>query len=88
LGGSWAYALRRAGGRDEWIHLDLSSEKASGKPVAREEWARFRAPEEFKRAVAAILVPGSTIVVTPDSLQAGSTGTALTIIEAEQPKPR
>ena len=86
LSGSWAYALRTAGGRNEWIHIDLSSDKATGKPVSREEWARFRAPEEFKRAVAAILVPGSTIIVTPDSLQAGSTGTALTIIEADEPK--
>jgi len=40
-----------------------------------------QAPESFKRAVAAIVGPGTTIVVTADSLRLGATGTAVTVIE-------
>ena len=36
--------------------------------VAREEWQRFHASEAFRRAIASIIEPGMTIVVTPDSL--------------------
>jgi hypothetical protein len=84
VGGTWAYALRsKSASGQQWIRLNLSDETTPGGSVGREEWARFHAPEEFKRAVADILIPGSTIVVTADSLRAGSTGTALTVIEAE-----
>ncbi len=83
--GSWAYALRSGGNGDQWIRLDLSSDKSTGASVPREEWARFKAPDLFKQQVASILVPGSTIIVTPDSLRAGSAGTALTVIESEEP---
>lgn len=84
--GTWAYALRAidADGQ-KWIRLDLAGDKQDGTTVDRQEWARFQASADFKRKVAEILVPGSTIVVTPDSLRAGSTGTALTVIEADEP---
>lgn len=85
VAGTWAYALRSgAAGHREWIRLDLSKDGADKGPVPREEWARFDAPEAFKREVAAILVPGSTIIVTSDSLRAGSPATPLTVIEADQ----
>jgi hypothetical protein len=79
--GTWAYALRSidmAG--QHWLRLQLSG-GASGQPVPKEEWQRFQAPESFKRAVAAIVGPGTTIVVTADSLRMGATGTAVTVIE-------
>jgi len=82
--GTWAYALR---GIDEqgqhWIRLQLSSESTETREVPREEWQRFRAPDDFRRAVAAIIQPGTTIVVTADSLRAGAAGTALTIMEGD-----
>ncbi|HEU0284294.1 MAG TPA: L,D-transpeptidase, partial [Sphingomicrobium sp.] len=52
-------------------------------PVLHEEWRRFKAPEAFRRAVASIVEPGTTIVVTADSLSAGATGSALTLLEAD-----
>lgn len=84
--GTWAYALRAidADGQ-KWIRLDLAGDKQDGSRVDPQEWARFQAAEDFRSKVAAILAPGSTIVVTPDSLRAGSTGTALTVIEAGEP---
>jgi hypothetical protein len=36
--------------------------------------------------VAGIIGPGTTVVVTPDSLKAGETGTSLTVIEGDPGK--
>ena len=79
--GTWAYALRSIDTAGQhWLTLQLSG-GASGQPVPKEEWQRFQAPESFKRAVAAIVGPGTTIVVTADSLRMGANGTAVTVIE-------
>ena len=84
--GTWAYALRSMNSTAQrWIRLNLNSGTDADATVAQEEWARFHAPEEFKKAVAGTLAPGATVIVTPDSLRAGSTGTALTVIEADAP---
>lgn len=79
--GTWAYTLRNVDHNGQhWIRLDLSA-SANGRHVASEEWRRFHAPEELRRAVAAIIVPGTTILVTPDSLQAE--GEPVDVIEDE-----
>ena len=52
-------------------------------PVAPEEWHRFHAPDGFRKAVAAILVPGSTIVVTADTLDEMGTGAPTAVLEAD-----
>ena len=82
--GTWAYALRSvdATGQD-WIRVPLSSGSAGDQSVPREEWSRFAAPEQFRRAVAAIVGPGTTVIITADSLQQGAAGAALTIIDTE-----
>lgn len=81
--GTWAYTLRNADAQgQQWIRLDLSA-PATGKRVAMEEWRRFHAPEELRRAVAGIVAPGTTIIVTPDSLEAG--GEPVGVLEAEAP---
>jgi len=82
--GTWAYALRNVDADGQhWLRLDLAGDKGSDRPVPREEWRRFHAPESFRRAVAGIIQPGTTIVVTPDSLRAGETGNEVTVIEAD-----
>jgi len=79
--GTWAYALRSIDLTGQhWLRLQLSGGQ-SGQPVPKEEWKRFRAPESFKHEVAGIVGPGTTIVVTADSLRMGATGTAVTVIE-------
>lgn len=83
--GTWAYALREIDpeGTQHWIRLSLAKEPASDQSVPREEWQRFRAPEPFRRAVAAIVEPGTTIVVTTDSIQTSSMGASVTVLEDE-----
>jgi hypothetical protein len=79
ISGTWAYALRSvdSAGR-HWIELNLGGGETA---VQAEEWQRFRAPDEFRNLVAQIVVPGTTVVVTADSLKQGATGTALTVLE-------
>lgn len=80
---SWAYLLRavdRAG--QHWLRVELARGDSSTE-VSRGEWARFQAPEAFRRAVAEIVVPGTTIIVTPDSLKAGAAGAAVTVLDDE-----
>ncbi|HEU4705184.1 MAG TPA: L,D-transpeptidase family protein [Sphingomicrobium sp.] len=86
--GTWAYALRATDSRGQhWLRVPLAGEGTAGSPIPPEEWRRFHAPEEFRRAVAALVQPGTTIVVTADSLRAGDPD-AVTVIEEEQPEPR
>ena len=81
--GTWAYALRSVDTAGQhWINLPLSPSLAEDRAVQPEEWRRFQAPESFRQAIAGIVEAGTTVVVTADSLKAGETGAALTILEA------
>ncbi len=82
--GTWAYTLRSIDASGQhWMRISLSSQAAAGDPVPREEWRRFHAPEDFRRLVADIVRPGTTIVVTADSLVAGAIAAPVTVIESE-----
>ena len=84
--GTWAYALRSVGAAgQEWIRVHLSPNAPADERISPEEWKRFKAPEQFRRAVARIVEPGTTIVVTADSLKEGATGAALTLMETDRP---
>jgi hypothetical protein len=81
--GAWAYALRnRDAGGDHWSRVQLSS-KGGDQSVSPTEFQRFHVPDEFRRDVRSILSPGSTIIVTPDSLQNAAVAQPLTVIETE-----
>ena len=79
--GGWAYALRAWDETGQhWLKLQYSG-AGQGMEVAPGEGDRFDAPWDFKHAVQTVLRPGSIIVVTPQSLKAGSTGSSLTVID-------
>ena len=63
-----------------WLKLQFSGTGGSME-VRADEKDRFETPWEFRRAVAASLKLGSVIIVTPESLTAGSPGKALTVID-------
>ncbi len=81
--GATAYVLRAndANGR-HWLRLNLSG-TAQGMEVTPDEGRRFDVPSRFRALVSDLLAPGSTIIVTPDSLNAGSSGSPLMVIENE-----
>lgn len=84
--GTWAYSLRNIDGEGQhWLRLPLSGEPAANEHVPREEWGRFQAPEAFRQAVASIVRPGTTVIVTSDSLRSGTTAVPVTI-ESEPPE--
>lgn len=79
--GGWAYALRAWDDTGQhWLKLQYSG-AGQGMEVAKGEGDRFDAPWDFKHAVQTVLRPGSIIIVTPQSLKAGSTGSSLTVID-------
>jgi len=85
--GAWAYALRswnQSG--QQWLKLQFSGSGA-GMQVSPGEGDRFDAPWDFRHAVATVLRPGSIIIVTPQSLRSGSSGSSATVIENEEDKP-
>ena len=85
VAGTWAYTLRNADASGQhWMRVSLSAKGAASAPVPREEWQRFHAPDAFRQAVAGIVRPGTTVVVTSDSLASGAVATPLTVIDAEE----
>ena len=81
VNGGWAYALRAwdASGQ-HWLKLQYSG-AGQGMEVPPGEGDRFDAPWDFRHAVQTVLRPGSIVIVTPQSLRAGSTGSSLTVID-------
>ena len=70
VSGTWAYELRAIDTNGQhWVRLQLSGTTLSDQEVPPVEWQRFVVPDAFKEAVAGIVAPGMTVVVTPDSLR-------------------
>ncbi len=84
VNGTWAYALRNIDQSGQhWIRIQLTRDtKESESSVPRSEWRRFNASESFKSAVAGVVVPGTTVVVTSDSLRSGAVAQPLTVLES------
>lgn len=80
-----AYVLRAwdETGR-HWLKLQFSGPGGSMEVDADEEAKKFDTPMAFRQAVAASLRPGSVVIVTPESLQAGSTGDGATVLDADE----
>jgi len=82
--GTWAYALRNVDAEGQhWVRLTLSARVSGAAEVPKAEWTRFRAADAFKRAVASVIEPGTTIVVTSDSVT-GDDAEPVTVLEAPQ----
>jgi hypothetical protein len=67
-----------------WLKLQFGG-TGEGMEVAPGEGKRFEAPVMFRHAVATVLRPGSVVILTPESLRAGSPGRSQTVIEDEPP---
>lgn len=69
-------------GKREWVRIGLPGQNEAGADKLR---GRIRVPQNFQSLVDPVLKTGSTVIVTADSLQSGSSGAALTVIENEKP---
>jgi hypothetical protein len=82
VSGTWAYTLQSVDAAGQhWTRIELATQSVRDEPVPPQEWQRFHASEAFRRSVAAIVAPGTTIIVTPDSVGPG--GEPVGIIEEE-----
>ncbi|HET9639269.1 MAG TPA: L,D-transpeptidase [Allosphingosinicella sp.] len=75
-----AFVMQNGGaaGRS-WLRVPLPGQTAaSAGPELR---GRIHVEDRFRQAVEAVLRPGTTVLVTPDSLRAGSTGQSATVVE-------
>jgi len=78
-----AYVLREADPAGaHWLTVPLSGEPVA-EPVAADFWQRFAVDSGFRAAVAQVVAPGTTVLLTADTLVAGSAGQQRTVIEAE-----
>jgi hypothetical protein len=67
-----------------WLQLPLPGQSWTGpRELSAEQRKRVSIPDEFRSALDGELTPGVTLVVTPDSLEAGGTGKPLTVVEAD-----
>src|SRR6476620_2666975 len=83
LGGGMAYVLKSWDSTGmHWLKLQYSG-SGQGMEVAAGEGRRFDTPTQFRRDLVSLLRPGSVIIVTPESLKAGSTGSKLDVIKEE-----
>ena len=67
-----------------WMFLPMLGNTRTGE-VSQEDRDRLGLPEDFRRKLLTVLKPGSTLIVTPDTLQSGSTGAPLTVLTGEDP---
>lgn len=67
-----------------WMRLPLPGQR-SGKPLEMtlSEHGRAHFPEALRKDILSIIAPGTTLLVTRDSLKSAGTGTRLTVISAE-----
>lgn len=68
-----------------WMFLPMLGNTRTGE-ASSEDRDRLSLPEDFRRRLLTVLKPGSTLIVTPDTLQSGSTGTPLTVLTGEDPE--
>ncbi|XHS03105.1 L,D-transpeptidase [Sphingomonas sp. DBB INV C78] len=68
-----------------WLQLPLPGQSiAANQELPEAERKRLHIPEAFRARVLTVLTPGTTVVLTGDSLSTGSSGKKLTIIKGEE----
>lgn len=82
--GTTAYTLGAIEGDNyKWMKLPMPGEALNAPvEVTPDERARLTVPEDIRVAMAAVVAPGTTVVVTPDTLQTGGAGKKMTVMTA------
>ncbi len=82
--GTTAYTLGAIEGDNyKWMKLPMPGETLAGPvEITADERARLTVPEDIQKAMAGVVTPGTTVVVTPDTLQQGGSGKKMTVMTA------
>ena len=79
-----AFVLAGGQGQERnWLRVPLPGQ-ADDPATAHELRGRVHLPDGFRRALEAIIQPGTTAVVTGDTLRGGSSGRAMTVVESDR----
>jgi hypothetical protein len=79
-----AFSLRSIDAQGtHWLRLPIPGQPVPSGELTAEERGQGHLPEEFRNALASVITPGTTVLVTPASLASGGTGQALTVIVAD-----
>jgi hypothetical protein len=69
-----------------WMRLPLPGLALdSATEMTPEENARGHFPDAFRRHIRSVIGPGTTLLITRDSIKSSGTGTAMTVITGEEP---
>lgn len=68
-----------------WMFLPMLGNTRAGE-VSLQDRERLRLPEAFRRDLLTVLKPGSTLIVTADTLASAGTGAPVTVITGEDPQ--
>ena len=71
-------------GGEHWLRLPLPGQTRTG-ALSDADRAKGRLPDGFRAALATVLTPGATLLVTRETLASAGTGKSVTVIEAERP---
>ena len=84
VSGTTAYTLGSIDGDAyRWMKLPMPGETLPGPvEVTPDERARLTVPEDIRQAMAGVVTPGTTVVITPDTLRTGGTGKKMTVMTA------
>lgn len=83
--GTSAYTLRQIGGDGStWMRLPLPGQPPAVQEVLSADNRRFRVPDALSGPIRSVLVPGTTVVVTADTLRSGGTGQPLQLLAGEE----
>jgi hypothetical protein len=82
--GTSAYTLGAIeNGNYRWMKLPMPGESLSGPvEITPDERARLTVPEDIRLAMADVVAPGTTVVVTLDTLRSGGAGKKMTVMTA------
>lgn len=82
ISGTTAYVMRaQAQSGRSWLRIELPGQMAA---AAEDDLrGRIQVPEQFRRDVDAILQPGTTVVITGDTLRSSGSGDRMTVLEGE-----
>jgi len=82
--GTTAYTLGAIDrGTYRWMKLPMPGETLAGPvEVTPDERARLTVPEDIRTAMADVVTPGTTVVVTLDTLRSGGAGKKMTVMTA------
>lgn len=72
---------------EHWLRLPLPGDTQKGE-LSDEDRKKGRLPDGFRAALATVLTPGATLLVTRETLASAGTGSPVTIVEASVEAPR